>query len=338
MPPAPATDFPGPVSNFKRNCDLPVSANNCQACLLWRKLRGNYFQGNLTSLPCTQGELCFVTKDGIHTLMGTALLPTPDPYHYLLLPGSSQADWPVIGVEDPQVLTRRLERIWDLAWKLAFDPYSQLPFTPPFSVPDLPVANYSCRVGIALNPASARSQHQMHIHIARVPTPLRQLLVGREENYGQWTKVRIPITRQNYSSWPIAYVRYFSLGGGDDDNNSDGDTYKKKGYYKRYNYSYDNMDGGGAYGGAASDRPSDYRIFNQAFNFARRSFLRLQAWGILIIPDEESIYLRVSTRAQMMDARSGTDAHTSSHSPLPLNNTYMHRTSTPRSPAASTWC
>lgn len=299
MPPASPSDFFGEVSNFKRNCDLPTSANNCQACLLWRKLRGNYFQGNLTSLPCTQGDLCFVTKDRIHTLMGTALLPTPDPYHYLLLPGSSQADWPVIGIEDPQVLTRRLEKIWDLAWKLAFDPYSQLPFTTPFSVPDLPVANYSCRVGIALNPASARSQHQMHIHIARVPTPLRQLLVGREENYGHWTKVRIPVTKQNYSSWPIAYARYFSLEGGDDD---DGDDYTyKKGYRHRYNYSHDDkMDNGVAaglgskYGGATSDRPSGYRIFNQAFNFARRSFLRLQAWGILIIPDEESIYLRVS--------------------------------------------
>lgn len=109
MPPASPTDFLGEVSNFRRSCDEPVSANNCQACLLWRKLRGNYFQGNLTSLPCTQGERCFVTKDRIHTLMGTAVVN--DPYHYLLLPGSSQADWPVIGIEDPQVLTPRLERI-----------------------------------------------------------------------------------------------------------------------------------------------------------------------------------------------------------------------------------
>lgn len=315
MPPASPSDFFGKVSNFKRNCDLPTSANNCQACLLWRKLRGNYFQGNLTSLQCTQGDLCFVTKDRIHTLMGTALLPIPDPYHFLLLPGSSQADWPVIGIEDPQVLTRRLEKIWDLAWKLAFDPYSQLPFTLPFSVPDLPVANYSCRVGIALNPASARSQHQMHIHIARVPTPLRQLLVGREENYGQWTKVRIPVTKQNYSSWPIAYARYFSLEDGDDDHGGDY-MYKKRGYRHRYNYSHDNnMDNGEAaglgskYGGATNDHPSGYRIFNQAFNFARRSFLRLQAWGILIIPDEESIYLRVS-----MCIVDGPNARTSYHS------------------------
>ena len=292
MPPASPTDFLGEVSNFRRSCDLPVSANDCLACLLWRKLRGSYYyQGSSqTSLPCTQGQQCFKTKDHIHTLMGTAIVD--DPYHYLLLPGSSQADWPVIGIEDPQVLTPRLEHIWDLAWKLAFKPYSQLPFTAPFSVPDLPVANHSCRIGIALNPASARSQHQMHIHIARIPTPLRQLFVGREENFGAWTKVRIPITRQTSAS-PIAYARYFSLSRHHNDNDNDnGDFDRQAAGGAAFGYG-NNNDAATAAGTFSGTRPSDYHIFRQAFHFARRSFLRLQAWGILIIPDEEPIYLRV---------------------------------------------
>lgn len=147
----------GPLANFKRNCDYPVSANNCQACLLWRKLRATYLQGAQTSLPCTQGERCFQTRDGAHTFMGTF---DTDPGHYLLLPGSKTADWAVTGIEDPQVIyNRALEKIWNLAWRLAFTPYRELAFVPYGSVADLPVSDVSCNVGIALNPASARSQH-----------------------------------------------------------------------------------------------------------------------------------------------------------------------------------
>lgn len=92
-----------------------------------------------------------------------------DPRHYLLLPGSKTADWPVIGIEDPQVLTKKLEKIWDLAWKVAYKPYSVLSgnIGP---MPGLPVADWSCQIGIGLNPASARSMHQMHIHVVVVVT------------------------------------------------------------------------------------------------------------------------------------------------------------------------
>jgi hypothetical protein len=39
---------------WQRNCDNPVSANSCQTCLLWRKIRGGYITGPLLSLPCSK--------------------------------------------------------------------------------------------------------------------------------------------------------------------------------------------------------------------------------------------------------------------------------------------
>lgn len=165
----------------------------------------------------------------------------------------------MIGVEDRKVLSRKVEEIWDLAWGLAFKPYENLLSKPFGSVADLPLSNKSCNIGMAINPASSRSQHQMHIHVSLVPTPLRNLLVGRDKNYGTWTKVRIPITRRDQVEWPSAYARYFSL---------PSPKHGKK-----------------------QAGPSMYRIFNQAFSMANRDWLYLQAWGIMIIPDEETIDL-----------------------------------------------
>ena len=241
----------GELANFRRNCDVCVSGDNCQACLLWRKLRGDYFQGSLTSLQCTQAERCFQTNDQAHTFMRTG---ATDPGHYLLLPGSKTADWPVIGIEDRQVLSGKMEEIWDLAWRLAFKPYAELSYVPAGSVADLPVSRTSCNIGLALNPASARSQHQLAINVARIPATVRRLFVGRRANYGTWTKVTIPITKQMPSEWPLAYARYFSLPSG-------------------------------------APGPSMYGIFHQAFSFAHFDWLFLQAWGIMIIPDEASIDL-----------------------------------------------
>lgn len=296
----------GELANFKRTCDYPPSANNCQSCLLWRKIRGDYFQGQQRSLQCTQGDRCYETKDKKHTFLGT--FPS-DPGHYLLMPGSKTVDWPVTGIEDRQVLTHKLENIWDLAWRLAYKPYQQLPFVPFGSVRDLPVSDTSCNIGIGLNSASARSQHQMHIHIARIPTTLRRLFVGRKDNFATWTKVRIPITRKpDERDWPIAYVRYFSLagddykedyGGGAFGGNGRGyDDYENGGAFGRNDRSYgDNGDGNKhheSYNGDGQQQagPSKYGIFHQAFSFATFDFLYLQAWGILIIPDEEPIDLR----------------------------------------------
>lgn len=242
----------GVLSNFKKNCDNPASANNCNTCLLWRKLRGGFPPVMNVTVTCTAADTCFYTRDKKYTLMATN--PNFDPGHFLLLPGSDKANWPVTGVEDRQVLKTKLEKIWDLAWRAAYKPYEQLTSVPFRSVPDLPPSDTSCNIGIALNPASARSQHQMHIHIARVPSPVRQLLAGRATNYGTWKKVRIPITRKNEADWPLVYARYFTLP-------------------------------------SSKAGPSKFDIFHKAFAFANADWLFLQAWGIMIIPDEEPINL-----------------------------------------------
>lgn len=61
---------------------------------------------------------------------------------------------------------KKLEQIWDVAWGLAYNPYSNLAGNVPFgSNHGMPSANYTCQIGIGLNRGSARSQHQMHIHV-----------------------------------------------------------------------------------------------------------------------------------------------------------------------------
>lgn len=273
----------GVLANFRRTCDNPESITLSQACLLWRKIRGGYYQGPLTSLPCTQGEQCYQTQDGKHTLLATS---ANDPAHYLLMPGSKAADWPVIGIEDRQVLSPALEHIWDLAWLLAFKPYQQLPFLPFGSEADLPVSVTSCNIGIALDPASTRSQHQLHLHIARIPSTLRRLFVGRFDNYATWTKLRVPITRKLESEWPIAYARYFDLSaashgdlGGLDNAGIDP-------------FTTTSNSGTARNGSPRMGGPGRYGIFHQAFSFANFDPLYMQAWGLLLIPDEEPIDLR----------------------------------------------
>jgi hypothetical protein len=214
---------------------------------------------------------CFQVDDHKHTFMATNVTKSAtdkyDPGHYLLLPGSKTAKWAVIGVEDRKVLSRKLEKNWDLAWRLAFKPYelispslpfNSVPFLPPMrSLLDASSGADASLIGIGLNPASAHSMHQMHIHVARLPNPMRQLLRGRDGTFGTWTKVILPITNPDKSKikvLPTGYVRYFSL------------SMTKAG-------------------------PSMYRIFHQAFAFAGRSWMYLQAWGIMIIPDEASIDL-----------------------------------------------
>lgn len=118
----------------------------------------------------------------------------------------------------------------------------------------------------------------MHIHIARIPATLRRFLVGRSQNFAVWTKVHLPIMKQPQSSWPSAYVKYFSL--------SDS--------------SYSDAAGAGVGAGAGAKGlggPAAYRIFHQAFAMANFNLLYLQVWGIMIIPDEEPVNLRNNPHA-----------------------------------------
>lgn len=81
--------------------------------------------------------------------------------------------WPVIGIEDPQVLTPAMESIWDIAWQAAFIPYDVITTTDmtAIAVPGLPVSEITSEIGIGLNPTSGRSQHQLHIHIVSHSLP-----------------------------------------------------------------------------------------------------------------------------------------------------------------------
>lgn len=58
---------------------------------------------------------------------------------------------------------------------------------------NLIIANHTCQIGIGLNPGSARSMHQMHIHVSRIPDPVRKTFQGRRKNFGKWTRTTIPV-------------------------------------------------------------------------------------------------------------------------------------------------
>jgi CDP-diacylglycerol pyrophosphatase len=109
----------------------------------------------------------------------------------MVLPGRKKNNWEVRGIEDPQIVTAIKEKKSDYeyiikaAWDAAFQPKTALGPDAYNAVSNslvdasghvlghLPVSTYAANIGIGLNPATTRSQHQMHIHIALVPRPIR---------------------------------------------------------------------------------------------------------------------------------------------------------------------
>jgi CDP-diacylglycerol pyrophosphatase len=69
------------------------------------------------------------------------------PQAYLIIPVAR-----VTGIEDPQILTPPLSKLWESAWLWS----AEYPGMPP------------ARTGLEINSAMARSQNQMHIHISCV--------------------------------------------------------------------------------------------------------------------------------------------------------------------------
>jgi CDP-diacylglycerol pyrophosphatase len=92
------------------------------------------------------------------------------PCHYLLVPTD-----PVIGVEDWK--NRGKHNYWKLAWDAA-----------KHGTGDIKHLKTTKRLALAINPATKRSQHQLHIHIGRLPKQLRNKLNKHDDN---WHKITI---------------------------------------------------------------------------------------------------------------------------------------------------
>lgn len=93
--------------------------------------------------------------------------------HWVVFP-----DEPVIGIEDRR--RRDAHPYWEDAW------YAARHLTrPEFSqAPDA--------IGLAMNPASRRGQHQLHIHIGKLPSAMRQAMNASIGTSTKWVDVRVP--------------------------------------------------------------------------------------------------------------------------------------------------
>lgn len=121
--------------------------------------------------------------------------------HYLLVPTD-----PVIGVEDKD--NRNKHNYFNLARIVAEEGI--------WDVKKLKVNEHS--FGLAINPATHRSQHQLHIHIGRLPRPLREKLqkqkkikgklIGIEHNK-QWQTVKVKYTEHQVEKTCYGKAKFF---------------------------------------------------------------------------------------------------------------------------------
>lgn len=84
--------------------------------------------------------------------------------HWLVVPSD-----PVIGAEDKNNREKITPNYWYCAWAAA-----SIPVIEPTIIP-------KTEIGLVVNPATHRTQHQLHIHIGRLPNQLRQTLTLNTE-------------------------------------------------------------------------------------------------------------------------------------------------------------
>ena len=109
---------------------------------------------------------------------------------------SSHAKWvvvpkfPVTGVED----TNRREHTWDAAWSVRPGVANKLSQIVPAWTDTTSTLK---TLGVAINPATSRSRHQMHLHVGKVKLDLRRQLLGK---FTTLTKLA-PV--QNFDVWAV---------------------------------------------------------------------------------------------------------------------------------------
>ncbi|GEM_PF-1179156 len=93
--------------------------------------------------------------------------------HFMAVPTK-----PVIGVEDAH--HRDKYPYWTYAWDAG---------TEPAPYPKEIKRHLFKRIGLAVNPRAHRTQHQLHIHIGKVPPDIRGPLLKHLPNHGKWSKI-----------------------------------------------------------------------------------------------------------------------------------------------------
>lgn len=92
---------------------------------------------------------------------------------------------PVIGVEDKINRETQTHNYWLCAWLAATKLIK-------------PKIHHAEHIGLAANPPTHRTQHQLHIHIGRLPKDLRDTLkLSNIARYPEWTKIRIERVRKD---------------------------------------------------------------------------------------------------------------------------------------------
>jgi len=141
------------INDFQNNC----AHTNNKECLVTNRSCDFYDRTKQTTSPD-------MVKNK-HTVIGTTFPK------WIVVPGSPGNLKAVTGVEDVQ---NRDEQTWNVAWDLRQD-VANLLSTPNMLNQKIGVET----VGVAINPATQRSKHQLHIHVARVQKSLRKKLQGK---------------------------------------------------------------------------------------------------------------------------------------------------------------
>ncbi len=155
------------VPNPNANCN--DSRNKCDhGCGLWRDVS---YCCNGTD-PCPQPKPPKCSDKQCYKQYGYALVKEQD-CHFLLVPTD-----PVIGVEDTN--NRNKHNYWNDAWYCAQQGKWKIKH------------HTRTSLGLAINPATKRSQHQLHIHIGRLKKPLREMLQAKNVKHdGSWYALKI---------------------------------------------------------------------------------------------------------------------------------------------------
>ncbi len=154
------------ISDRCLDCKQPVNKSS-EACSLWRSA-----QDCIENSNCPHCDKSYTKSYGAVLFDKDSKDPKIRECHWLVVPSD-----PVIGVED--LKRRETHNYWYDAWLAA---------TTVIKPKILPTTD----IGLAINPATGRGQHQLHIHIGRLPNDLRNTLNRQNiHRYPLWKQITV---------------------------------------------------------------------------------------------------------------------------------------------------